>query len=181
MRGNTFLVMTHDAPARPFPYFWATSYSSFFHQLLPCVSAEIVLGVGHAFKVSVSESFAIDVAEIIKSCKPLLINLFYKAAELEDSRELLLMNPRHVWSSNWFRISSVFRLLGPRASQQGLRASPRGADGRTYGRTYGRNFSPFYRTSSPVGAAALLPPETSRHQRSRARVPLTSWCLLAFY
>ena len=38
-------------------------------------------------------------------------------------------------------------------------------DGRTDGRTDGwidrRNFSPFYRTSSPLGAAALLPSETS--------------------
>ena len=52
---------------------------------------------------------------------------------------------------------------------------------RTDGRMDGRNFSPFYRTLSPVGAAALLPFATSPHQRSRARVLLTSWCLLAFY
>ena len=36
---------------------------------------------------------------------------------------------------------------------EGLQGGP-GGDGRTYGRTYVRNFSPFYRTSSPVGAAA---------------------------
>ena len=67
---------------------------------------------------------------------------------------------------------------GLRASRQGLRASQRGGGwtgGRTDGRTDGRNFSPFYRTSSPVGAAALLPSETeTQHQRSRAREPLTS-------
>ena len=34
-------------------------------------------------------------------------------------------------------------------------------EGRTDGRTDGRNFSPFYKTPSPVGAAALLPWETS--------------------
>ena len=32
-----------------------------------------------------------------------------------------------------------------------------GGDGRTYGRTYGRKISPFYRTSSPIGAAAQKP------------------------
>ena len=42
------------------------------------------------------------------------------------------------------------------------------------GQTDGRNFTPFYRTLSPVGAAALLLSETSQHQRSRAREPLTS-------
>ena len=31
-------------------------------------------------------------------------------------------------------------------------------DGRTDGRTDGRKISPFYRTSSPIGAAALPPP-----------------------
>ena len=48
---------------------------------------------------------------------------------------------------------------GPRASQRGLRASlgvlrasPGG--GWTYGRTDGRKISPFYRTSSPIRAAA---------------------------
>ena len=52
---------------------------------------------------------------------------------------------------------------------------------RSIGQTYGRNFSPFYRTSSPVGAAALLRFAISPNQRGRARVPLTSSCLLAFY
>ena len=36
-------------------------------------------------------------------------------------------------------------------------------DGETSGWTNGRNFSLFYRTLSPVGAAALLPFETSQH------------------
>ena len=57
---------------------------------------------------------------------------------------------------------------------EGPESLPGGTDVRTYGRTDVRNFSPFYRTSSPVGAAALLPFATSPHQRSRARVPLTS-------
>ena len=46
---------------------------------------------------------------------------------------------------------------GLRACQRGLRACQEGGGGtdvRTDGRTYIRNFSPFYRTSSPVGAAA---------------------------
>ena len=47
------------------------------------------------------------------------------------------------------------------------------------GRTDRQNFSPFYRTLSPVGAAALLLSETSQHQRSMARELLTSWYLLA--
>ena len=34
----------------------------------------------------------------------------------------------------------------------------RGGDGRTYERTYGQKISPFYRTLSPIGAAALPPP-----------------------
>ena len=49
---------------------------------------------------------------------------------------------------------------GLRACQGGLRASQGGTDGRTDGRMDGRmdgqNFFPFYRTLSPVGAAALL-------------------------
>ena len=44
----------------------------------------------------------------------------------------------------------------------------------------GRNFSPFYRTSSPTGAAALLLIWLwSTNSVSRARVPLTIWCLWA--
>ena len=43
-------------------------------------------------------------------------------------------------------------------------------DGWMNGWTDGQNFSPFYRTYM-----------TLSHQRSRARVPLTSCCLLAFY
>ena len=55
----------------------------------------------------------------------------------------------------------------------------RRTDGQMDVKTDGWNFTAFYRTLSPVGAAALLPSETSQHQRSRAREPLTSWCLLA--
>ena len=42
---------------------------------------------------------------------------------------------------------------------------------RTYGRTY--KISPFYRTLSPIGVAALLPKGSSRPIKSRAREPLT--------
>ena len=52
-------------------------------------------------------------------------------------------------------------------------------DRQMYGKTGVWNFSPFYRTLSPVGVAALLPSETSQHQRCRARELLTIWCLLA--
>ena len=58
-----------------------------------------------------------------------------------------------------------------RASQKGLRASHGG--GRMDVHTDGQDFSPFYRTLSPLGAAALLPYETFQQQRSRAREPLT--------
>ena len=61
---------------------------------------------------------------------------------------------------------------GPKASWEALRAGWEAPGGD--GRTDGWNFSPFYRTSSPVGAAALLLSETSQHQRSREREPLTS-------
>ena len=46
-------------------------------------------------------------------------------------------------------------------------------DGRTDRRTYVRKISPFYRTLSPIGAAALLPKGSSRPIKSRAREPLT--------
>ena len=45
---------------------------------------------------------------------------------------------------------------GSEGQPEGGRTDVR-TDGRTYGRTDGRNFSPFYRTSSPVGAAAQKP------------------------
>ena len=45
---------------------------------------------------------------------------------------------------------------GLRAGQRGLRTSQWG-DGRTNGQTDGRNFTPFYRTSAPAGAAAQKP------------------------
>ena len=64
-------------------------------------------------------------------------------------------------------------LEGPEAQPAGSEGQPAGSEGqpeggptdvRTYGRTDRQNFSPFYRTLSPVGAAALLPSETSQHQ-----------------
>ena len=42
---------------------------------------------------------------------------------------------------------------GSEGLPEGFEGLP-GGPGRTYGQTYGRNFSPFYRTSSPVEAAA---------------------------
>ena len=54
-------------------------------------------------------------------------------------------------------------------------------DVRTNGQTNRRKFSPFYRTSSPIGAAALLPSMRTKeelnakckHKLSRARELLT--------
>ena len=65
---------------------------------------------------------------------------------------------------------------GSEGQPAGSEGQPEGGrmDGRMDGRTDGRNFSLFYRTLSSVGAAALLPFETSPHQGSRTRVPLTS-------
>ena len=60
---------------------------------------------------------------------------------------------------------------GLRACQRGLRAcqEDQGGDGRTDGwtdgRTEGQNFSPFYRTSSPVGAAAQKAKNYSHEKR----------------
>ena len=65
------------------------------------------------------------------------------------------------------------RKRGLGASQQSLRASQRGADGRADGRTDVQNFSPFYWTLSPVGAAALLRFVISPHQEC-----LKCFCLL---
>ena len=62
--------------------------------------------------------------------------------------------------------------LGLRPGWLGLRpgwmAQRGGTDGRTDGRsdqrTYGRKISPFYRTSSPIGAAALPPPMKTKEK-----------------
>ena len=63
---------------------------------------------------------------------------------------------------------------GLSATQQGLRASKGGgADGQTDRQMDGQNFSPFYRTSSPLRATALLLSKTLKQQRSRARELLT--------
>ena len=52
------------------------------------------------------------------------------------------------------------QLVGYEASKKGLRARQRGAEGGLDGQIDEENFSPFYRTLSLVGAAALLPFET---------------------
>ena len=64
---------------------------------------------------------------------------------------------------------------GLRACQRNLRACGRGLRASQGGDVWTdeRNFSPFYRTLFPIVAASLLPSDTSQHQRSRARQPLT--------
>ena len=52
-------------------------------------------------------------------------------------------------------------------------------DGQTDRCTDVRNFSPFYKTLFFFGAAALVFSTTWKQQRSRARKPLTIWCLWA--
>ena len=65
--------------------------------------------------------------------------------------------------------------MGLRDSQQGLRPSQRGD-----GQMDERNFSPFYKTLSPVRAAALLLSETLQHQRTAdLMIPFGDW--LVFY
>ena len=64
--------------------------------------------------------------------------------------------------------------VGPEALPQEPETHQEARGGQTDVQTDVWNFSPFYRTSSPVRAAALLPFETSQHQKSRAREPLTS-------
>ena len=59
----------------------------------------------------------------------------------------------------------------PQAQPARPQAQQARMDGRTDGCTY--KISPFYRTSSPIGAAALLPKGSSRPIKSRAREPLT--------
>ena len=63
-----------------------------------------------------------------------------------------------------------------RRNWRGLRASQRGGqlDGWTE-----LNLSPLNRTLSPVRTAALLPPGTSQYRSSRAREPMSIWCLWA--
>ena len=62
---------------------------------------------------------------------------------------------------------------GLRPSQPDLRPSqpgwPRMGNGRMDGRTYLGKISPFYKTLSPIGAAALLPKGISSPIKSRAR------------
>ena len=52
-------------------------------------------------------------------------------------------------------------MAGPQAWLDGPEG---GTDGRTDGRTNGRKISPFYRTSSPIGAAALPPPMKTKEK-----------------
>ena len=65
-------------------------------------------------------------------------------------------------------------LAGPQAWLAGPQAWLDGPEGGTYGRTYIRKISPFYRTSSPIGAAAqkLHIWGTWNHQPNTARVTL---------
>ena len=63
------------------------------------------------------------------------------------------------WSSSALSKGSEGQLEGSEGLPEGSEGLPEGSDrrargGRTYGRMDGRNFSPFYRTFSPVGAAA---------------------------
>ena len=46
----------------------------------------------------------------------------------------------------------------------GLAGWPRGGNGQTDRQTDGRKISPFYRTSSPIGAAALPPPMKTKEK-----------------
>ena len=60
-------------------------------------------------------------------------------------------------------------LGGPQAWLGGPQAwldGPEGGDVQTYGRTDGRTYkiSPFYRTLSPIGAAALPPPMKTKEK-----------------
>ena len=54
---------------------------------------------------------------------------------------------------DWMGLRPAWLALGPLRGGTDIRM-----DGRTYGRTDGRKISPFYRTSSPIGAAAQKPP-----------------------
>ena len=57
-------------------------------------------------------------------------------------------------------------------------------DGRTDGRTYGRKISPFYRTSSPIGAAALPAPMNIKEKVEQGKGTadhLMPWGYLLFY
>ena len=51
----------------------------------------------------------------------------------------------------------------------GLAGWPRGGNGRTEERTDGRKISPFYRTSSPIGAAALPPPMKTKEKLEQGK------------
>ena len=69
----------------------------------------------------------------------------------------------------------------------GLAGWPRGGewmDGRTDGRTKERKISPFYRTLSPIGAAALPPPMKTKEKVEQVKgtadhlMPLCDWLQL---
>ena len=55
-------------------------------------------------------------------------------------------------------------LAGPQAWLAGPQAWLDGPEGGMYERTNGRKISPFYRTSSPIGAAALPPPMKTKEK-----------------
>ena len=68
----------------------------------------------------------------------------------------------------------------------GLAGWPRGGNGRTNGRTYGWKISPFYRTSSPIGAAALPPSMKTKEKVAQGKgtadylMPLGDWLSSGF-
>ena len=63
----------------------------------------------------------------------------------------------------------------------GLAGWPRGGNGRMDVRTDERKISPFYRTSSPIGAAALPPPVKTKEKVEQGKgtadhlMPLGNW------
>ena len=68
---------------------------------------------------------------------------------------------------DWLGLRPAWLAFGPSRGER--------TDGWIDVRTYVRKISPFYRTSSPIGAAALLPKGRSTPiKRSRARVSLTT-------
>ena len=52
---------------------------------------------------------------------------------------------------------------------KGLAGWPRGGNGQTNGQTYGWKISPFYRTLSPIGAAALPPPMKTKEKEEQGK------------
>ena len=68
------------------------------------------------------------------------------------------------WPEAQLASSLKLQASGMAGWAKGLAGWPRGGNGRTNGRTYGWKISPFYRTSSPIGAAALPPPMKTKEK-----------------